>query len=54
MNERYPIEQLARSARTRFPSGFAHMAMKLMPSFEGAALESAANRLRYSASTRWR
>jgi elongation factor G-like protein len=46
MNERYPIEQLARSVRTRFQSGFAHMTMQLMPVFEGAALEPATQGLR--------
>jgi hypothetical protein len=46
MNERYPIEQLARSARTRFQTGFAHMTMQRMPPFEGAALEPAAHGLR--------
>ena len=35
----YPIEQLARSARTRFQMGFARMTMNLMPTFEDVVLE---------------
>ncbi|MGQ0749804.1 MAG: hypothetical protein ACT4PS_04650 [Betaproteobacteria bacterium] len=46
MNETYPIEQLARSARTRFQGGFAHMTMQLLPAFEGAALEPTAQGLK--------
>ena len=35
----YPIEQLARSASTRFQRGFARMSMHLMPRFSEVALE---------------
>lgn len=40
MHSEYPIEQLARSARTRFQIGFARMAMQLMPEMEGVLLEA--------------
>jgi hypothetical protein len=35
----YPIEQLARSARTRFQMGFARLTMHLMPSFDDVTFE---------------
>lgn len=46
INDRYPIEQVARSAGTRFQTGFAHMTMQRMPAFEGTALEPEAQGLR--------
>jgi hypothetical protein len=39
MHHDYPIEQLARSATTRFQIGFARVTMHLMPEFEDAVLE---------------
>lgn len=39
MYHEYPIEQLARSANTRFQMGFARITMHLAPQFEEALLE---------------
>jgi predicted membrane GTPase involved in stress response len=39
MYYQYPIEQLARSAKTQFQMGFARMTMHLMPKFDDAVLE---------------
>ncbi|MBI4290117.1 MAG: hypothetical protein HY661_01400 [Betaproteobacteria bacterium] len=35
----YPIEQLARSAKSRFQIGFARMTMRLLPQFDDVVLE---------------
>jgi predicted membrane GTPase involved in stress response len=42
----YPIEQLARSARSRFQMGFARMTMHLLPEFKDIALEPSAQGLK--------
>jgi hypothetical protein len=39
MYNEYPIEQLARSATTRFQMGFARMTMHLLPEFKEVVLE---------------
>ena len=39
MHYDYPIEQLARSAKSRFQMGFARMTMHLLPTFEDIVLE---------------
>lgn len=44
--EHYPIEQFARSRRTRFQLGFSRMVLHCMPSFEDAVLEPTAEGLR--------
>lgn len=40
MNYEYPIEQLARSAKTQFQMGFARKTMQLMPELEDIVLEA--------------
>ena len=42
----YPIEQLARSARSRFQMGFARMTMHLLPEFKDIVLEPGAKGLK--------
>ena len=42
----YPIEQVARSARSRFQMGFARMTMHLLPEFEDIVLEPSAQGLK--------
>jgi len=42
----YPIEQLARSAKSRFQMGFARMTMHLLPEFEDIVLEPSAQGLK--------
>jgi predicted membrane GTPase involved in stress response len=51
MHYDYPIEQLARSARTRFQLGFARFTMKLLPSFDDVLFEPSAQGLRMLAAT---
>ncbi len=46
MSHHYPIEQLARSAQTRFQTGFARMTMQLMPVFEDATVEATVHGLK--------
>ena len=47
----YPIEQLARSARTRFQLGFARLTVKLLPRFDEVAFEPSAQGLKILAET---
>ena len=47
----YPIEQLARSSRTRFQLGFARLTMKLLPHFDEVAFEPSPDGLRILAAT---
>ena len=42
----YPIEQLARSAKSRFQMGFARMTMHLLPEFDDAVIEASAQGLK--------
>jgi hypothetical protein len=51
MNYDYPLEQLARSARTRFQLGFARLTMKLLPRFDEVAFEPSMLGLRIFAET---
>jgi len=46
MNYGYPIEQLARSAKTQFQMGFARMTVHLMPQFDDVAFEPSAQGLK--------
>ena len=46
MYYQYPIEQVARSARSRFQMGFARMTMHLLPEFEDIVLEPSAQGLK--------
>lgn len=46
MYQDYPLEQIARSAKTRFQMGFARMTMHLMPDFEYIAFEACARGLK--------
>lgn len=51
MHYDYPIEQVARSARTRFQLGFARFTMKLLPSFDDVLFEPSEQGLRMLAAT---
>ena len=47
----YPIEQLARSSRTRFQLGFARMTMQLLPSLDDVAFEPSSQGLKILAAS---
>lgn len=51
MNNEYPIEQLARSSRTRFQAGFAQMTTYLLPDLDGVMVEPSSAGLRILAAT---
>ena len=51
MYDNYPIEQLARSASTRFQMGFARLTMHLMPRFADVAFEPSTQGLKILAAS---
>jgi hypothetical protein len=46
MNDEYPIEQVARSERSRFQIGFARLTMHMLPDLKDAAYETSSEGLR--------